>query len=186
MRPSARPFPTGRFPPERLINEPLLASDVLPRSCRLLPIPPTDQYRSYRAVSRRRRWVERLFSFELHPKLTSCFIIFPPLQLPPRISSPRDPMATTLLPWTDINGIDLQRRQEGEFFVCFCFEPHPKLTNYFWVAWWCTSGRRQPRPSRVGGTSGWPLCLLVRSRIRWEGGRNNGKSFMLLHSFYWF
>jgi hypothetical protein len=49
-------------------------------------------------VSRRRRWVERLFRFESHPKLTSCFIIFPPLQLSPRISSPRDPMATTLLP----------------------------------------------------------------------------------------
>jgi hypothetical protein len=67
----------------------------------------------------------------------------------------------------------------------FCSRSHPKLTNYFWVAW-CTSGQRQPRPSRVGGTSGWPPHLLVRIRICWEGGRNNGKLFMLLHSFYWY
>jgi hypothetical protein len=41
MRPSARPFPTGRFlPPGRLINKPLLASDVLPEAADTSPLLP--------------------------------------------------------------------------------------------------------------------------------------------------
>ena len=48
MRPAARLFPTGQFPPERLINEPLLASDVLapPK----LQAPPHSSHRSISIV----------------------------------------------------------------------------------------------------------------------------------------
>jgi len=140
MRPAARLFPTGQFPPERLINEPLLASDVLPRSCRHLPTPPTDRYRSYWAVARRRRWVLCLFRFESHPKLTSCFIIFPPLQLPPRISSLGAAEASPFLVPIEIDDIELQQRRDGEFYVSFA----PDLIRnspVIFMAAWCTSGR---------------------------------------------
>jgi hypothetical protein len=78
--------------------------------------------------------------------------------------------------WMDIK---LQWTREGEFFAWFCSASHTKLTNYFCVAW-CTSCRRQPRPSRVRCTSWQPPRLLVQILIRWEGGRNKGEFILFL------
>jgi hypothetical protein len=61
-------------------------------------------------------------------------LIRPPLQLPLQISSPGGQIAPQLLFSTDIDGIDLKRKREGEFLACFCSASHTKLTNYFCVA----------------------------------------------------
>jgi hypothetical protein len=134
-------------------------------------------------VATRGRWeIVKLASY-FNRNSPSCLLISPPLQLPLQISSPGGQIPPQLLVPIDIDGIDRKRRQEGEFFVCFCFASHTKLTNYFCVAW-CISGQRQPRPSRVGGTSGWPPRLLVRIRTCKRGGRNNGEFILFLHTYF--
>jgi hypothetical protein len=104
----------------------------------------------------------------------SCLLISPLLQLPPQILTPGAQIAPQLLVPIDIDSIDLKQRLEGEFLVCFCFEPHPKLTNYFRLVW-STSGRRQPRPLRVWDTSQRSPRLLVYNWTCKRGGRNKGE-----------
>jgi len=117
---------------DRLINEPLLASDASPRSCRHVATPPPDRYRSYRAVTRRGRWVLRLFRFESHPKLTSCFIIFPPLQLPPQIFGFwRSERPATPRPDRYQWYRSATKARRWVLWLCSSGS-NPKLTNYFY------------------------------------------------------
>jgi hypothetical protein len=173
-RPSVCLFPTAWFAGGGLINEPLLASDASPQSCRHLSTAPLisililssrgDEGKvSYLSLRRRINRNSPSYFFRFH----CCSYLRRSL-----VSGAPD--APPLLPRTDINGINLQRRWEGEYFDCVA----PDLTQNspILLGWYDVpppAGDNKGHRGSEAPLNGLLICLFAIECVlrRWERQR---------------